>query len=307
MNKICVILFFSILTYACGNGPTQTVQEQKSIESTDNINSVKETVPIISDCGYHVTEGHGEGWNLIFEDEFLGDYEDHWIAWESGAYNDELQHYQPSNVIIDKGYLYLKGKREKVKGKTQPRNKKQKKFDFTSGRLESKKLFGTKDIEGQKTMKFSARVRLVEGEGMWPAWWSYGKPWPTVGEIDILEARGNAPYEFSSCYHYGKKRGILDTKAALNVFEYEHTDKLTECFHVYEMEWSKDSINIFFDEKMVKSYDVETYPYVADFREKEHMLCLNLAIGGIFFDQVDESKIPDESFYVIDWVKVFQK
>lgn len=296
-------LFFVILAMvllACKN-------ETSKPHIKDKTPSNKVGLPIIQDCGYEVSDTSSTDWQLIFEDQFDDNYQENWTAWNSGAYNEELQYYQEENVFTEHGFLYLYGKRESAKGQSKPKEKKLKQFDFTSGRIESKQLFGPKDVEGKKHMKFSARIRLVEGEGLWPAWWSYGHPWPTEGEIDILEARGNRPYEFSSCLHYGEKEGVTDTKIEDYVFEYKHADKLTDCFHVYDMEWSEDSIKILFDEKLVKEYDVENHPFVKDFWLKENMLCLNLAIGGIFFKSVDVAKIPTESFYVVDWVRVFEK
>jgi len=303
MKQYFLIFLLSLVSVSCTNNkatpPTSTKINETSLKDI--------TLPLISDCGYQVSDKHAHGWELVFKDDFNDHYNQDWNAWTGGAYNQELQHYQEDNIKIENGLLHILAKREQVKGHTLPNDKKVKTFEFTSGRLESKKLYGPKNVEGSKTIKFSARLRLVEGEGMWPAWWSYGKPWPTVGEIDILEARGHTPRAFSSCFHYGEKPSIPDTEPALNEFHFEYPEKLTDCFHVYEMEWTEDSFKIFFDEELVKIYDSENYPYVRSFWEKEHMLCLNLAVGGNFFKTVDETKIPDEAFYVVDWVKIYRR
>lgn len=303
MKEIFLPIFAIFLALSCG---TKSEKSEQTISKVINeIGSV--TLPSVIDCGYQVSPDQVKGWDLIFEDDFKNGYEKNWTAWRGGAYNEELQHYQEENIFVDNGYLFIQGKRETVEGRTRPDDKKIKKFDFTSGRLESKKLYGPKDIDGKRTIKLSARVRLVEGEAMWPAWWSYGDPWPTKGELDILEARGNKPYEFSSCFHYGKKASIPDTDFTLNVFEYKHIEKLTDCFHVYDLEWSEESFKILFDGQLVKLYDTENSLYIRDFWLKQHKLCLNLAIGGIFFESYDVTKIPDESYYVIDWVKVYEQ
>jgi beta-glucanase (GH16 family) len=41
-----------------------------------------------------------------------------------------------------------------------------------------------------------ARINLSSGYGMWPAFWFYGDDWPTDVEINVLEARGNEPFQF---------------------------------------------------------------------------------------------------------------
>lgn len=301
--KSLQFLLLTFILFSCSN--PQRTRPQTNVDAAVGA-EIK--LPEVEDCGYQVSEKFNNDWQLIFEDEFDDAYANGWNAWNSGAYNEELQHYQSENIATKNGFLFLCARRESVQGNELPTNQKPKNFNFTSGRLESKERFGPKNVEGQKTVKFSSRLKLVEGQGMWPAWWSYGHPWPTAGEIDILEARGHTPREFSSCFHYGEKPGITDTKPALNEFHFEYPEKLTECFHVYEMEWSEDSFKIFFDEELVKIYDAKTYPFVKSFWEKEHMLCLNLAVGGNFFkNRVDESEIPNEAFYIVDWVKVYQK
>ncbi len=49
------------------------------------------------------------------------------------------------------------------------------------------------------------RARMPRGDWLWPALWmmpvneTYG-PWPASGEIDIIEARGNSPEDYSFQY-----------------------------------------------------------------------------------------------------------
>jgi hypothetical protein len=59
-------------------------------------------------------------------------------------------------------------------------------FDFTSGRLESRDkvefTYGTA----------SARIKLSAGAGLWPAFWALGTGrWPDTGEMDIMENVGD--------------------------------------------------------------------------------------------------------------------
>jgi len=309
MRLIFLALLICMTSFACHNQSEKSINRASSILDNGIVNQSNPILPKVSNCGYQLEkETQAQGWSMIFEDDFDTDFSKQWNAWNSGAYNDELQYYQEQNVKVENGFLHLIAKRESAKGQSKPNDKKIKKFDFTSGRIESKQLFGPKNIEGQETIKFSARLKTVDGEGMWPAWWSYGHPWPTRGEIDILEARGNRPHEFSSCLHYGEVDGIPDTKVKNNVFDFLHEENLTDCFHVYDMEWSQNSIKIYFDEELVKTYNKENFKYINDFWEQEHLLCLNLAVGGNFFKKkVDEEKIPDEAFYVVDWVRVFSR
>ena len=258
------------------------------------------------ECGYNVDPSDYNDWNLVFDENFDQDL-DKWNPWESGAFNEELQYYHPDNIALKDGYLVINAKREKATGKTDPFNDVPKDFSFTSGRIETKQLFGPDDQPDNQEVRFSARLRLVEGEGMWPAWWSYNDPWPTKGEIDILEARGNKPFEFQSCFHYGAKINTLETDAKFNEGHYSFEEKLTDCFHVYDLVWSQNQFQIIFDGDVVKTYDVDTYEYVDNFFNMKHKLVLNLAVGGWFFDNYDVEKIPDHAQLVVDYVRVYQR
>eukprot|EP00977_Amphora_coffeiformis_P002544 scaffold482_cov266-Amphora_coffeaeformis.AAC.7 len=83
----------------------------------------------------------------------------------------------------------------------------------TSGRIT------TKDRFSMQYGRLEARIRLPQGDWLWPALWmmpvnqsKYGGGWPDSGEFDILESKGNDPVVFgrsgggrnmfSSCLHY---------------------------------------------------------------------------------------------------------
>jgi len=261
---------------------------------------------MIEDCGYHPNSEDFEGWSLIFEEDFDQDLSQ-WTAWESGAFNEELQYYQSDNALLKDGFLVITARREKAQGYSDPFNQKLRDFDFTSARLESNVHYGPEDNPGKRNIRFSARLRLVEGYGLWPAWWTYNDPWPTKGEIDILEARGNTPYYFQSCFHYGSQVNSPETNAKFNEAHYVREEKLSDCFHLYELEWSKDQFIIKFDGNIVKSYDEQTYQHVDEFFGHKHKLVLNLAVGGWFFEEVDTDLIPDQSYIVVDWVRVYER
>lgn len=263
-------------------------------------------LPAVEDCGYEAPSELFDGWNLIFEENFDADLSQ-WNAWESGAFNEELQHYQKGQIFLQDDLLYIKSQRKNVAGKTNPFDTTLKDFEFVSGRLESIETFAPQPIEGKETVRLSARLRLVEGHGLWPAWWSYNDPWPTRGEIDILEARGNTPMEFQSNFHYGAKINEIETEPTFNDLRYTHPEKLSDCFHLYELIWSRDKFEILFDGAVVNTYEAETYKFVPNFFNKKHRLALNMAVGGWFFDEVIVKDIPNEAYFVVDWVKVHER
>lgn len=263
-------------------------------------------VPDVEDCGFVAPDTLFDGWSQIFVESFESDFSQ-WSHWRGGGFNQELQHYQEDHSFIENDLLYIRAERIQVTGRNNPFDETPRAFDFASARIESNTEFGPDLGEGKGSVRFSARLRLVEGHGLWPAWWSYNDPWPTKGEIDILEARGDTPFEFQSNFHYGENINELQTDPIFNDFHYTHDEKLSDCFHLYELVWSADTFEIWFDGEIVKTYDAETYTFVPSFFRKKHRLTLNLAIGGWFFDNLDVSQIPDEAWLVVDWVKVHEK
>jgi beta-glucanase (GH16 family) len=145
-----------------------------------------------------------------------------------------------------------------------------------------------------------ARLKLAKGYGMWPAFWSYGDPWPTQGEIDIVEARGQEPNKYQTNYFYGTRAG---RNLVRNATGYITADAdLTNCYHVYEMVWEQNSLTSYLDGQVV---EVKTSGgYIPSLFGKSERITLNLAVGGDFFNNLNPALIQTGTLYV-DWVKVF--
>ena len=306
MKKRQFILLFTLTFIFMLSCSTTEEPDPNPIMVPDPVPTPVFSLPEVSDVGYVATDSMYNDWKLLFEENFSDDLEQ-WNIWSAGAYNNELQLYREANLFVENDFLYIHSKRANVTGRSTPFDAALKNFKYVSGRIETKKTFGPRNVDGLKTIRISARLRLVAGDGLWPAFWSYNDPWPTKGELDILEARGNTPNEFQSNFHYGMNPSELQTSASFNEFKYEHTSSLAEAFHLYEIIWSRDSFEILFDGQIIKTYDLEKYTFVDDFFEKKHRVVLNLAVGGGFFSNLDETKIPKEAFLVVDWVKVHSK
>jgi len=148
-------------------------------------------------------------------------------------------------------------------------------------------------------VRMIARIKLPTGYGMWPAFWSYGDPWPTQGEIDIMEARGNEPFKYQTAYWYGRRSGINIASGTEGFVTSESS--LTDCWHVYEVIWQKNSLTYLLDGQVVVT---KTGGWISDFYRKSERLTLNLAVGGGFFGNPPASSIVTGTMQ-IDWVKVF--
>ena len=250
-------------------------------------------------CDYQFNESAllASGWIKTFEDNFDSDLSK-WTIWNGGAYNNELQLYQAANLELLNGILNIKAKKEAVSGATLPTNSTIKKFDYTSGRIECKTIISAN--ANTPKIRIIARIQLPKGYGMWPAFWSYGDPWPTQGEIDYLEARGNNTFQYLTNYYYGTNPGVIfneDNTGTINTIS-----DLSTCFHVYEFEWTQNALNSYLDGKLVESKKTGTH--LPDLFGKNEKVVLNLAIGGGFFPNLNPALIETGTMYV-DWVKVF--
>lgn len=250
-------------------------------------------------CDYDQDEASllTSGWTKIFDEPFSSNL-NQWNVWTGGAFNNELQHYQGSNLSLANGVLSIQAKRENVTGSTTPWDPTQKSFAFTSGRIECKTNVSASNANPK--IRMSARIKWPNSYGLWPAFWSYGDPWPTQGEIDILEARGQEPFKYQTNYFYGRQ---ANRNLVRNAEGFITSDvNLTTCWHVYEVIWSKTSLEFYLDGVLVKT---NTGGYVSNLFGKTERITLNLAVGGNFFSNLIPANIQNGTMEV-DWIKVYR-
>ena len=233
---------------------------------------------------------------LVYSDEFEGSGDIDSNRWtrevhEAGWTNEEAQSYTDriDNSYLEDGKLVIKAMKESY-GNGQ----------YTSARLISKESF----LYG----KFDIVAKLPTGEGTWPAIWMmpadnlYGE-WPKSGEIDIMENVGKDPEWIHGSLHsekYNFKNGNQVTKKVSIPTNYSE-------YHTYSVIWTPEYIEFLVDEVpyLKHSYDEvaepsrwEAYPY-----DKHYNILLNLAIGGNWGGEIDDSIIP--AYFYIDSIKVY--
>ena len=293
---LCLLCFVPVL-YSCKKSlsPNDLSLQSQTKATTGRAGNLAASV--YGDCNFTFIESSltSAGWTKVFEDEFNKDLSQ-WNIWTGGAYNNELQYYQAANLSLLDGKLLIEAKRQSIEGRTLPADPTLKKFAFTSGRIESKTHFSASATVPK--VRIMAKIMLPAGIGMWPAFWAYGDPWPTQGEIDIMEARGNEPLVYHTAYWYGRKSGV---NQASGTEAHIHTVSLTDCWHIYEVIWEKDRLTFLLDGVVV---DTKTGGLIPNFFRKSERVTLNLAVGGNFFGSLDPSSIQPGTLQV-DWVKVF--
>ena len=246
-----------------------------------------------------------EGYNLLWHDEFSGDALDETI-WsydphEPGWTNNELQEYTTStdNVFVKDGYLTLKAI------KTQTENGKD---YYTSGKIKGQNksdfLYG----------KVVIRAKVPEGQGLWPALWmmpteeeKYGQ-WPKCGEIDIMETLGHQTEIAYGTLHYGEPHGEQQ-----GTYTLEGTT-FAEDFHEYSVEWEPGEFRWYIDGNLYHTVNdwftavqgEDDKPYPAPF-DQTFYIQMNLAVGGTWPGNPDDTTDFANAEFLIDYVRVYQK
>ncbi len=244
-----------------------------------------------------------QDWQLVWSDEFDADSLDQ-SNWEymygtgsqygiPGWGNSELQYYtdRKENIYIEDNKLHIRAKEESFATRS-----------YTSARIRSKNkadfLYG----------KIEARAKLPKGRGLWPAIWmmptdsEYGG-WPRSGEIDIMEMKGDQPDLVYGTVHYGSGPGAGH---ALTEGRYTLPDgTFHDDFHTFTIIWEPDRIEWYVNDNwyhFVTPAHLNPHPWVFD--KKFHLL-LNVAVGGNFLDNPDETtEFPQEM--IIDYIRVYQ-
>ena len=242
-----------------------------------------------------------KNWSLVWSDEFDNpglpdpakwDYEVGFVR------NGESQYYtkgRPENARVEDGALVIEGRKESFKPEKGPT------ASYTSASLI------TRNKASWKYGRIEVCAKLPQGKGVWPAIWmlgtAFGKDadWPMCGEIDILEYVGKEPDTIYATIHYGGSREGHKKDMGQHVASAPFKD-----FHVYAMEWNTDQIDFFFDG--VKYHTIrldqagtgENNPF-----RKPFYLLINLALGGVWGGDIDDSIFPQK--YLIDYVRVYQQ
>lgn len=268
-------------------------------------NNITQTAPDVNPVVAHTIYNYGsfndttltnKGWTKTFEDNFDSDLSK-WKIWTGGGFRNELQCYQASNLQIVNGILQICAKKETITGPAGIADSTLKTFNFTSGGIQCKSTICAN--ASTPKVRIVARIKIAKGYGMATSFWSYGLYWPTNGEIDFSESRGDITTEYHTQYFYGP---IIGQNIVTDGLMFNPTDgDLSVCYHVYEMEWTQTSLTSYLDGKLVET---KTGEHIADLFGKPENITLNLAVGGLLYKALDATQVQLGTMYV-DYVKVF--
>ncbi len=241
---------------------------------------------------------------LVWSDEFSGATgtaadPTKWVSDPSATWtvnNRELQLYTDGthNVRHDgQGHLLIEAKRENYQGAQL----------YTSGRINTSQTF-----HGQYG-RYEARIKVPQGQGLWPAFWMMGgsflegTPWPSNGEIDIMEVLGHDTQTTHTTIHGPGYSGM----GGVGGGHHAGVD-LSADFHVYGVDWDSTGLTYTLDGAPIFRIDREDVEegrgqnWVYD---QPFYMILNLAVGGEWPGNPDSStQFP--ATMLVDYVRVWQ-
>ncbi|MEO0586343.1 MAG: family 16 glycosylhydrolase [Planctomycetota bacterium] len=223
-------------------------------------------------------------WVLDWSDEFSGNQVDtnRWFLRDDGnVFNNELQYYSPDQATVSGGNLIITAENKFTNGRF-----------YTSARLESHTTVRYGRIE--------VRAKIPTTKGIWPAIWLYPKavPWPTGGEIDIMEHAGSKPFEVSSAYHYND---VANT-SRFTTLGYNDGTAWPDDFHTYAVEWEPTQLRFFVNGVNYHTVNAsDAFPISGTGMN----VILNTAVGGIFDGNPDATTVFPQEF-LVDYVRVYR-
>ncbi len=254
---------------------------------------------------------HAQNWQLVWEDDFDGIDLDlsKWMheygtgsqynMWGWG--NGEKQYYQAQNTTLSNGIATIEVK-EEPGGIIDS-------WGATSYYSSSK--ISTKGIFDFRYGKVEARMKTIDGQGFWPAFWMLptNGSWPCDGEIDIMEQWGGNYFTngTTGAAHLGTCPYSQSSHFYQNFSTYISSGSYADEFHTYSVIWKEDTITWFVDDNEIFSIDPSSYWSVPSqhdwpFNSNQWYIMINLAItqGGPNANTVFPNQIQ------VDYVRVYQ-
>ncbi|WP_146575448.1 family 16 glycosylhydrolase [Botrimarina hoheduenensis] len=239
-----------------------------------------------------LAQGLPANWRLAWSDDFDQLDRERWELVDTPRpTNNSQQDYLSEQVTVSDGKLILLSENRPSRG-----------LPYRSGQVRSR--------DEQRWGRWEVRAKLPTTRGMWPAIWLLPRtdkyPWPSGGEIDFMESRGDAPQLVSSAFHFGSP------KPAWHAYvEGRHQSgkegTLTNFhagFHTYAVDWTETLVRFYVDD--VHHYTVHDEE-VAGFlsaKTAPMRLIINNAVGGDFLNDPDDSTVWPQRME-IDWVRVY--
>ena len=234
---------------------------------------------------------------VTFDDEFdaaEGTAPDaqNWTQAVMGGLNNELELYTNHNALTDgAGALVISAKKETEVGPNGGVH------DYTSTRLTT---------EGHYSWQYGraeARILTPAGQGLWPAFWGVGTTgrWPSNGEIDAMEMKGQQPST-----DYGTVHGITAAGAHWSYGRTATGTPLAGSWHTYATVWQPGAIATLVDGRPFLTVTPADLPAGSVWGfDQPFWVRLDLAVGGDFVGSPIASTVFP-ALMKVDWVRITQ-
>lgn len=260
------------------------------------------------------------GYTLVWNDEFdiPGRPADHWSYEHGFVRNEELQWYQPDNASVEDGCLVITGKVEDVPNPNYAEGSDDWRLNREKARYTSS-CVTTQDSFEFRYGRMEVRARIPVASGSWPAIWTLGNKWdwPRNGEVDVMEFYRRAePIILANACWQGEGWNVDWDESTTPLTHFTDRDpQWADKFHVWRMDWSPDSINLYLDNELLNGIPLaqaatgggenrDVNPFSNDEPGFGHYILLNLAIGGNG-GEPDEAAFPLR--YEVDYVRVYRR
>ena len=160
----------------------------------------------------------------------------------------------------------------------------------------------TRGLFNMKYGKVEIRAKLEANKGAWPAIWlmpqSSSFPWPTCGEIDVIERLNHDPFVYQTV-HSGWTASNKSNPPSGGKGKIKPDD-----WNVFALEWSPDRIVWRVNGALTHSYpkvsgEQDRWPWTVPF-----YLMIDMQLGGSWVGPVEGSTLPVAMH--VDWVKFYQ-
>lgn len=248
----------------------------------------------VNDSGYVAPTSY-PGLALKWSDEFnepaINNNTWNYDLGAGGWGNNELETYTNStknSFITDGGYLVLEARQEPFGS-----------ANYTSARMLT---MGKQQFQYGR---IDVRAILPKGQGIWPAIWMLGSnisttPWPTCGEIDMMELLGNQPDKVYGTAHWGNAGQSAESGGNYTL----PSGDFSQEFHVFSISWDSTKIQWYVDNQLYytvnKTDVVGTYPF-----DQPFFFILNIAVGGSWPGNPDNTTVFPQRM-IVDYVRVYQ-
>ena len=235
-------------------------------------------------------------WELYWSDEFDGDGLD-MSKWniESGTNGEVVK--KAENVKVEDGNCVITVRRDdSTPG-----------FDYSSAYVTTAYKFSF--CFG----RLEFRAKLPTGQGMWPALWTLGdnyltigddaKAWPLCGEIDVMELVGSSDPQ--NPFDNKKILGTLHWGPDRDSHEQAHKSLLlsespADDYHVYAVEWDEDEMVWFVDDREYMRVKLDDPDMGSAFLQK-HWIIMNINLSN------HDDTTPDSASMYVDYVRVYKE